>query len=81
MSSDTEHLVSLLRVARCPTCDGSGVIMEGGGTIYVSREMAMDACDPSLEGSVYHHQEPQVYQCQWCDERQAAIAAHGVNLF
>jgi hypothetical protein len=39
--------------------------------------MALDAGDPSLEGSVYRQAEPEFAQCQWCDERSALLAAHG----
>ncbi len=62
-------IAALIRAARCPECDGSGVVQSGGGTMYVTHDMAIDAGDRSLEGQVYHHQEPDVHQCQWCAER------------
>lgn len=50
--------------------------MRGGGILYVSREMAIDAGDPSMEGSVYHEEQPHPEQCQWCDERNALFAGN-----
>jgi hypothetical protein len=44
-------LVELLRVAKCPACDGSGVISHQVG-----------------------EQEWEHQKCQWCDERNAALA-------
>lgn len=67
-----EKILNLLKVAACPNCDGSGGIIRGERTL-VSRDMATDAGIPELEGSVYS--EPEVEQCQWCDERTEAIAA------
>lgn len=76
MSLDPSHLIALLRVARCRACDGSGVVQSDGGTMYVTAEMAADAGDRSLEGQVHHHQEPEASLCQWCTERDAAIAVY-----
>lgn len=33
---------------QCPTCEGSGQVALGEH--FVSRYMAMDACEPSMEG-------------------------------
>ncbi len=73
MSSE-EIMVGLLRVAKCPNCDGCGFTVElRGHTEYVSRDMARDAGDLSLEGSVYSQPEPEQVQCQWCAERDQVI--------
>jgi hypothetical protein len=70
MSDLLSDLRALLETAICPQCDGGGVIVEGTGyTEYVSRDMAIDAGDRSLEGSVYRHKDPEVYQCEWCARR------------
>ena len=72
--------VALLRVAKCPECDGSGVKCIGLHPVeYVSRDMARDAGDLTLEGSVYRQEEPEWAQCQWCAERLALLQAHGVS--
>lgn len=73
---ERERLAELLAVARCPACDGSGVLVTGGREVeYVSRDMAVDAGDPSLEGSIYRESEPEISQCQWCHEKSALLAA------
>lgn len=72
-----DRLAGLLSIAECPACDGSGVIVgESHPTEYVSREMALDAGDPSLEGSIYRTGDAEVSQCQWCDERKQSLADH-----
>lgn len=43
--------ISLLKVAKCPACDGSGAYYQGS------------------------NEEPEVVQCQWCDERSTFLAA------
>ena len=69
------ELLGLLKIAKCPDCDGSGVILvRTSEHRTVSRDMAMDACDPSLEGSTYSQEEWESSQCQWCDESKRAIA-------
>lgn len=67
-----KELSQLLAMAACPNCDGSGAKYVGDKE-YVSREMALDAGCLEMEGSVYR--EPEVEQCQWCDEKQKALAA------
>lgn len=34
----------------CERCGGSGAIQECIGVHYVTADMAMDACEPSMEG-------------------------------
>ena len=78
VEAQVRELADALRIAKCPNCDGSGAtIRPGYGPEYVSHEMAVDAGDLSLEGSVYREAEPIVEQCQWCAERQAALAKLG----
>jgi hypothetical protein len=66
LAKENKELMGLLRVAICPNCDGSGAIKIRGREI-VTREMAMDAGCPEMEGSLYCEEE--IEQCQWCDER------------
>lgn len=68
--------VNLLRMAVCPNCDGSGAVMrQVSCRQYVSRDMAMDAGDLSMEGALYCDDEFEPEQCQWCYERDALISA------
>lgn len=63
------QLRSLLSVAKCPSCDGSGSIaVQTRSRELVTREMAMDAGEPEMEGSLYCDDEWEQQQCQWCDE-------------
>lgn len=67
-------LTELLKVAKCPCCDGSGAIQKVvGSRQLVTHDMALDAGDPSLEGSVFSEAEVEVEQCQWCAERNAIL--------
>jgi hypothetical protein len=69
---DVKRLQELLSVAKCPNCDGSGTVMKGyTNPEYVSHDMAVDAGDRTLEGSIYREAEPIIEQCQWCAERAA----------
>lgn len=71
-----KDLVALLKMAKCPDCDGSGMIItKTGDKQYVSRDMAIDAGDRTLEGSLYQDEQFEYSQCQWCGETNAAIAA------
>lgn len=69
----TEKLATLISVGVfvCPNCDGSGATIKGQRE-YVTSDMAMDACDPQLEGAIYR--EPEIEQCQWCDEKTKFLA-------
>ena len=72
--------VALLRAAKCPNCDGSGAIpRQTGRREYVSREMAMDAGDPSLEGTLFSDDSFELEQCQWCDELHALLERYTAN--
>ena len=44
---------------KCPMCDGSGV---NGGVHYVTHDMALDACEPDMEGMEIEDYE----QCEMC---------------
>lgn len=69
--------IVLLKVAKCPACDGSGVIpVQTCARQHVTREMAMAAGYPEMEGSMYCDDEWEPTQCQWCDERDQVLRAN-----
>lgn len=73
-TSENEILRGLLAQAKCPNCDGSGVIPhQVSSRQYVTRDMAIDAGDPALEGSLYTDDEWEAEQCQWCYEREQVL--------
>ncbi len=73
--AEIKRLWGLLSVAKCPNCDGSGCIAhQVSSRQYVTRDMAIDAGDESLEGSLYSDDEWEQEQCQWCDEVKALEA-------
>lgn len=41
-------IVGLSRLEQCPACEGSGRMPIGEH--FISREMALDACEPAMEG-------------------------------
>ena len=49
----------------CPMCNNEGGYLEGGGVSYVTRDMASDACDLTMEGMAIHH-APDHVQCEFC---------------
>ena len=58
--------IGLLKVAKCPACDGAGAIgHEVGG------------CDPDGENDT---REVVWEQCQWCDERAQLLAQCTANI-
>lgn len=70
-----EKLIGLLKIAQCPNCDGSGAIPhQVSERRYVTRDMAFDAGNMALEGSLYSDDEWEAEQCQWCDEREQALS-------
>ncbi len=74
LQAEVEKLKSLLGMAKCPNCDGSGSIPhQVSSRQYVTRDMASDVGDPSLEGSLYCDDEWEAEQCQWCDEKHQAL--------
>ena len=69
-----EKLVSLLKMAVCPNCDGSGAIPhQVSSREYVTKDIAIDAGDPALEGALYSGEDWEAEQCQWCDEKKQAL--------
>jgi hypothetical protein len=71
-----KDLVKLLKMAKCPDCDGSGIVItKTRDRQYVSRDMAIDAGDRALEGALCQDEEFDYCQCQWCYEKKAIIAA------
>jgi len=76
MEINIDILLNLLIEAKCPNCDGSGVIVSHLTTNqYVTRDMAIDAGDKSLEGSLYSKGDCDIEPCQWCDERNKIITS------
>lgn len=56
---------------KCPNCDGSGAIqIQTGSRQFVTREMAIDAGDRSMEGSLYSEEKWEQEQCEWCATHQ-----------
>lgn len=74
IAEDRAELVEALKAAKCPNCDGSGVIArQVSSKSYVTRDMAIDAGDRSLEGSIFSKDDFEFEECQWCDERNKFI--------
>jgi hypothetical protein len=74
LERENKKLTELLKVAKCPSCDGSGAVQVQVSERYtVTRDMAIDAGDPSMEGATFSEDEWELQQCQWCDERNTAI--------
>lgn len=66
----------LLEIAACPECDGSGAVqVQTRQREYVTHEMAIDAGDRALEGSLYQDDEFEVRECQFCSERRALLGS------
>lgn len=74
VKEEKERFKGLLKIAQCPNCDGSGGIPhQVSSRQYVTRDMAIDAGDESLEGSLYSGDEWELEPCRWCYERDQAI--------
>lgn len=74
LETKNKNLKKLLDVAKCPNCDGGGGIpRQVSSRTFVTRDMAMDAGDPALEGSLYTDDEWKAVQCQWCFEKEQAL--------
>lgn len=67
--------VELLKMAKCPECDGSGAIPVRMGEHFVTHEMALDAGEPAMEGQSMGV-EWGAQQCQWCDEKNQLLAEY-----
>lgn len=65
------EMAGLLAAACCPNCDGSGAFLARNQEL-VTREMAIDAEDESLEGATYRDAE--IEPCQWCYEKENVLA-------
>lgn len=61
---------------KCPNCEGTGAINYRPAQ-YVSRDMALDAGDPSLEGSIYTEESWDA--CDVCGGTGEVKAAHAVK--
>ena len=56
------------QVQLCPACDGTGRVMgHYRPTLYVSREMALDAGMPEIEGAVYAEESTEAEMCEYCE--------------
>lgn len=56
----------LLKIAKCPNCDGSGTIMT-----HVIRSGSRQISDTEFEQVPIDDWEPE--QCEWCDEKNKAL--------
>lgn len=51
----------------CPNCDNVGfTVIQTSERQYVTRDMAMDACEPEREGEVYSEDAFEQEQCEFC---------------
>jgi hypothetical protein len=72
--TDLAQALVLLTVSKCPNCNGSGAVpVLVCARHYATREMALDAGDPSLEGSLVSDEEWETERCQWCHERHELL--------
>lgn len=75
LENKIKRLKDLLKHAKCPNCDGSGVIPHQiASREYVTRDMALDAGQPELEGSLYQDEQWEPEQCQWCYEKEQVLS-------
>ena len=76
METNINMLLNLLNESKCPNCDGSGIIVHHiTENQYVTRDMAIDAGNKSLEGSLYSKGDCDIEPCQWCDEKHKILSA------
>lgn len=75
LEQDNKEMLEMLRVARCPTCDGSG------GIIVMRESIEAGCCNhPLPSGECCGNPVPvpvpveDYEQCQFCAERDALIA-------
>jgi hypothetical protein len=57
----------------CPICEGSGYVLVPVMEQYVTRDMAIDAGDPSLEGSSMRV-EYEAVECRACGGRGRQVS-------
>lgn len=55
----------------CPNCGGTG--MEIIGEHFVSRDMALDACEPSMEGMHHSYEEAPCSECNGAGKIKANL--------
>lgn len=55
----------------CPNCPNQGFTVEPTQQRYITRDMAIDAEMPELEGQLYCNDEFEQVQCEfcWCNEK------------
>lgn len=78
---DISVAVSLLKVAQCPQCDGSGTLIYSGyGTEAGCCGNTLsngECCGNAIPIEV---QTQEVMQCQWCAEREELISKYDEEL-
>jgi len=79
--SDLDLAISLLRVANCPNCDGSGgIVIESVGIEAGCCGNVMstgECCGNAIPVPV---QIQELEQCQWCAERSELLKQHEKEL-
>jgi hypothetical protein len=68
-SHTDDEIENFLKITKCPHCNGDGFVIYPGDKQYVTRDMAYDAGDLSLEGSFYRESEPVIEQCPYCNKQ------------
>lgn len=64
---EIEKLIKEGKLEHCPNCDNSGGYpVQVSSRQYITKDMATDAEEPSLEGQMYSDDEFEEEQCEWC---------------
>lgn len=59
---------------QCQNCPNQGfTVEERGGVQYVTRDMALDACDLSIEGMPIDDRYQEQVQCQFCYTNEKSV--------
>jgi hypothetical protein len=69
MSSREKNMKSIPKKEweNCPNCKNEGGYpVQVSGRLYVTREMALDAQCPEMEGQLYSDDEWELEQCEFC---------------
>ena len=58
----------------CPNCPNQGfTVEERGGINYVTRDMAFDAQEPSMEGIKIDGRYQEQVQCEFCSSNEKSV--------